>query len=169
MALVLVVDLPTWLVGMAGVCTLAVFVWQGEPRAVRCESRTTPVSEEDAWCIVSDGASLPVAEAVSAAGEVLSTDVIETDELAAGIWAPGDVAEAAPVAAPDQYFYTRWGHRMHMHPTCAGLRSAREILKSPTIGIGGRTRCSLCFPVAQLSRSQRSARTPCLKVNAPLS
>ena len=89
MAIVLVIDLPTWLVATAGACALAVLVWQGRAQAARRDSEGAPDAVDegapdavDEWYVVAEGAPDAVDEAAPVVGEGM----------------PEDVAEAAPVA-----------------------------------------------------------------------
>ena len=91
MAIVLVIDLPTWLVATAGACALAVLVWQGRAQAARRDSEGAPDAIDegapdavDEWYVVAEGAPDAVDEAAPVVGE----------------GTPDNVAEAAPVAAP---------------------------------------------------------------------
>ena len=141
MAIVLVIDLPTWLVATAGACALAVLVWQGRAQAARRDSEGAP----DA---VDEGAPDAVDEAAPVVGEG-APEVAP----AVGEGTPENVAEAAPVAAPAPvadttpalYYYTPSGLRVHTTHTCWGLRNAKAIFVSPTCELRGRTRCNVCF------------------------
>ena len=105
---VLVIDLPTWLVATAGACALAVLVWQGRARTTRCNSETAPEQGEDDWYVVAEGPPDAVDEAAPVVSEGAPEDVAE-DAPVAGEWAPEDATEAAPAPVPDttpaQYYY----------------------------------------------------------------
>ena len=155
MAIVLVIDLPTWLVATAGACALAVLVWQGRAQAARRDSEGAPDAVDegapdavDEWYVVAEGAPDAVDEAAPVVGEG-APEVAP----AVGEGTPENVAEAAPVAAPApvaettpaQYYYTQYGRRVHTMRTCWGLRSAKAIFVSPTHELSGKTRCNICF------------------------
>ena len=142
MAIVLVIDFPTWLVATAGACALAVLVWQGRAQTARRDS-------EDAPDAVDEGAPDAVDEAAPVVGEG-APEVAP----AVGEGTPENVAEAAPVAAPAPvadttpaalYYYTPNGLRVHTKHTCFGLRNAKAIFVSPTCELRGKTRCNVCF------------------------
>ena len=155
MAIVLVIDLPTWLVATAGACALAVLVWQGRAQAARRDSEGAPDAVDegapdavDEWYVVAEGAPDAVDEAAPVVGE-------GAPEVApvVGEGTPENVAEAAPVAAPAPvpdttpalYYYTENGRRVHTTCACWGLRSAKAIFVSPTHELSGKTRCNDCF------------------------
>ena len=156
MAIVLVIDLPTWLVATAGACALAVLVWQGRAQAARRDSEGAPDAIDegapdavDEWYVVAEGAPDAVDEAAPVVGEG-APEVAP----AVGEGTPENVAEAAPVAAPAPvadttpaalYYYTPNGLRVHTTHTCWGLRNAKAIFVSPTCELRGRTRCNVCF------------------------
>ena len=152
MAIVLVIDLPTWLVATAGACALAVLVWQGRAQAARRDCENAPEHGDDEWYVVAEGAPDADDEAAPVVGEVMPKDVAEEAPVI-GEGMPEDVAEAAPVAAPApvaettpaQYYYTQYGRRVHTMRTCWGLRSAKAIFVSPTHELSGKTRCNICF------------------------
>ena len=151
MAIVLVIDLPTWLVATAGACALAVLVWQGRAQAARRD----PVGAPDA---VDEGAPDAVDEAAPVATPVAGApvaggarpDLVELAQMqSVGVgampvaWHP----PAAPVAdtTPALYYYTPNGLRVHTTHTCWGLRNAKAIFVSPTCELRGKTRCNVCF------------------------
>ena len=155
MAIVVVIDLPTWLVAKAGACALAVLVWQGRAQTARRDSEGAPDAVDegapdavDEWYVVAEGAPDAVDEAAPVVGEG-APEVAP----AVGEGTPENVAEAAPVAAPApvaetapaSYYYTQYGCRVHTRRTCRGLRSAMAIFVSPTHELSGRTRCNVCF------------------------
>ena len=152
MAIVVVIDLPTWLVATAGACALAVLVWQGRAQAARRDSEYAPEHGDDEWYIVAEGVPDAVHDAAPVVGNGMPEDVAEAAPVI-GEWAPENVAEAAPVAAPApvaettpaQYYYTQYGRRVHTRRTCWGLRSAKAIFVSPTHELSGQTRCNICF------------------------
>ena len=144
MAIVLVIDLPTWLVATAGACALAVLVWQGRAQAARRDSEGAPDAVDegapdtvDERYVVAEGAPDAVDEAAPAVGEGTPENVAEA----------GPVAAPAPVAdtTPALYYYTPNGLRVHTKHTCWGLRNAKAIFVSPTCELRGRTRCNVCF------------------------
>ena len=144
MAIVVVIDLPTWLVATAGACALAVLVWQGRAQAARRDSEGAPDAVDegapdavDEWYVVAEGAPDAVDEAAPAVGEGTPENVAE----AAPVAAPAPVAETTPA----QYYYTQNGRRVHTMRTCWGLRSAKAIFVSPTHELSGKTRCNICF------------------------
>ena len=165
MAIVLVIDLPTWLVATAGACALAVLVWQGRAQAARRDSEGAPDAVDegapdavDEWYVVAEGApdavdeaapvATPVAGAPVAGGE--RPDLVELAQMqSVGVgampvaWHP----PAAPVAdtTPALYYYTPNGLRVHTTHTCWGLRNAKAIFVSPTCELRGKTRCNVCF------------------------
>ena len=55
MAIILVIDLPTWLVATAGVCVHAVLVWQGQTQTARRDSDAAPEYEDDKWRAAGEG------------------------------------------------------------------------------------------------------------------
>ena len=131
MAIVLVIDLPTWLVATAGACALAVLVWQGRAQAARRDSEGAPDAVDegapdavDEWYVVAEGAPDAVDEAAPVVGEG-APEVAP----AVGEGAPENVSEAAPVAAlapvadttPALYYYTPSGLRLHTTHACRGL------------------------------------------------
>ena len=102
MAIVLVIDFPTWLVATACACALAVLVWQGRTQAARRDSKDAPDAVDegapdavDEWYVVAEGAPDAVDEAAPVVGEG-APEVAP----AVGEGTPENVAEAAPVAAP---------------------------------------------------------------------
>ena len=139
---VLVIDLPTWLVATAGACALAVLVWQGRARTTRCNSETAPEQGEDDWYVVAEGPPDAVDEAAPVVSEGAPEDVAEVAPVV-GEWAPENAAAAAP--APVQFFYTPNGRRVHTRCTCWGLRNAKAIVVSPTHELSGKTKCHVCF------------------------
>ena len=165
MAIVLVIDLPTWLVATAGACALAVLVWQGRAQAARRDSEGAPDAVDegapdavDEWYVVAEGApdavdeaapvTTPVAGAPPAVGA--RPDLVELAQMqSVGVgampvaWHP----PAAPVAdtTPALYYYTPNGLRVHTTHTCWGLRNAKAIFVSPTCELRGKTRCNVCF------------------------
>ena len=158
MAIVLVIDLPTWLVATAGACALAVLVWQGRAQAARRDSENAPEHGDDEWYVVAEGAPDAVDEAAPVATPVAGAPAAggarpELVELAqmqfVGVgampvaWHP----PAAPVAdtTPALYYYTPNGLRVHTTHTCWGLRNAKAIFVSPTCELRGKTRCNVCF------------------------
>ena len=145
---VLVIDLPTWLVATAGACALAVLVWQGRARTTRCNSETAPEQGEDDWYVVAEGPPDAVDEAAPVVSEGAPEDVAEVAPVV-GEWAPENAAEAAPAPVPDttpaQYYYTPNGRRVHTRCTCWGLRNAKAIVVSPTHELSGKTKCHVCF------------------------
>ena len=143
MAIVLVIDLPTWLVATAGACALAVLVWQGRARTARCNSETAPEQGEDDWYVVAEGPPDAVDEAAPVVSEGAPEDVADVAPVV-GEWAPENAAAAAP--APVQFFYTPNGRRVHTRCTCWGLRNAKAIVVSPTHELSGKTKCHVCFP-----------------------
>ena len=155
MAIVLVIDLPTWLVATAGACALAVLVWQGRAQAARRDSEGAPDAVDegapdavDEWYVVAEGAPDAADEAAPVVGEG-APEVAP----AVGEGTPENVAEAAPVAAPAPvadttpalYYYNPNGLRVHTKHTCWGLRNAKAIFVSPTCELRGKTRCNVCF------------------------
>ena len=145
---VLVIDLPTWLVATAGACALAVLVWQGRARTARRNSETAPEQGEDDWYVVAEGPPDAVDEAAPVVSEGAPEDVAEVAPVV-GEWAPENAAEAAPAPVPDttpaQYYYTPNGRRVHTRCTCWGLRNAKAIVVSPTHELSGKTKCHVCF------------------------
>ena len=145
---VLVIDLPTWLVATAGACALAVLVWQGRARTTRCNSETAPEQGEDDWYVVAEGPPDAVDEAAPVVSEGAPEDVANVAPVV-GEWAPENAAEAAPAPVPDttpaQYYYTPNGRRVHTRCTCWGLRNAKAIVVSPTHELSGKTKCHVCF------------------------
>ena len=145
---VLVIDLPTWLVATAGACALAVLVWQGRARTTRCNSETAPEQGEDEWYVVAEGPPDAVDEAAPVVSEGAPEDVANVAPVV-GEWAPENAAEAAPAPVPDttpaQYYYTPNGRRVHTRCTCWGLRNAKAIVVSPTHELSGKTKCHVCF------------------------
>ena len=139
---VLVIDLPTWLVATAGACALAVLVWQGRARTTRCNSETAPEQGEDEWYVVAEGPPDAVDEAAPVVSEGTPEDVADVAPVV-GEWAPENAAAAAP--APVQFFYTPNGRRVHTRCTCWGLRNAKAIVVSPTHELSGKTKCHVCF------------------------
>ena len=139
---VLVIDLPTWLVATAGACALAVLVWQGRARTTRCNSETAPEQGEDDWYVVAEGPPDAVDEAAPVVSEGAPEDVANVAPVV-GEWAPENAAAAAP--APVQFFYTPNGRRVHTRCTCWGLRNAKAIVVSPTHELSGKTKCHVCF------------------------
>ena len=139
---VLVIDLPTWLVATAGACALAVLVWQGRARTTRCNSETAPEQGEDEWYVVAEGPPDAVDEAAPVVSEGTPEDVADVAPVVGG-WAPENAAAAAP--APVQFFYTPNGRRVHTRCTCWGLRNAKAIVVSPTHELSGKTKCHVCF------------------------
>lgn len=139
---VLVIDLPTWLVATAGACALAVLVWQGRARTARCNSETAPEQGEDDWYVVAEGPPDAVDEAAPVVSEGAPEDVADVAPVV-GEWAPENAAAAAP--APVQFFYTPNGRRVHTRCTCWGLRNAKAIVVSPTHELSGKTKCHVCF------------------------
>ena len=131
MAIVLVIDLPTWLVATAGACALAVLVWQGRARTARRNSETAPEQREDDWYVVAEGPPDAVDEAAPVVSEGAPDDVADVAPVV-GEWAPENAAEAAPAPVPDttpaQYYYTPNGRRVHTRCTCRGLRNAKAIV-----------------------------------------
>ena len=148
MAIVLVIDLPTWLVATAGACALAVLVWQGRARTTRCNSETAPEQGEDDWYVVAEGPPDAVDEAAPVVSEGAPEDVADVAPVV-GEWAPENAAEAAPAPVADTtpalYYYTPNGLRVHTTHTCWGLRNAKAIFVSPTCELRGKTRCNVCF------------------------
>ena len=145
---VLVIDLPTWLVATAGACALAVLVWQGRARTARRNSETAPEQGEDEWYVVAEGPPDAVDEAAPVVSEGAPEDVADVAPVV-GEWAPENAAEAAPAPVPDttpaQYYYTPNGRRAHTRCTCWGLRNAKAIVVSPTHELSGKTKCHVCF------------------------
>ena len=145
---VLVIDLPTWLVATAGACALAVLVWQGRARTTRCNSETAPEQGEDDWYVVAEGPPDAVDEAAPVVSEGAPEDVANVAPVV-GEWAPENAAAAAPAPVPDttpaQYYYTPNGRRVHTRCTCWGLRNAKAIVVSPTHELSGKTKCHVCF------------------------
>ena len=145
---VLVIDLPTWLVATAGACALAVLVWQGRARTTRCNSETAPEQGEDDWYVVAEGPPDAVDEAAPVVSEGAPEDVADVAPVV-GEWAPENAAAAAPAPVPDttpaQYYYTPNGRRVHTRCTCWGLRNAKAIVVSPTHELSGKTKCHVCF------------------------
>ena len=165
MAIVLVIDLPTWLVATAGACALAVLVWQGRAQAARRDSVGAPDAVDegapdavDEWYVVAEGAPDAVDEAAPVATPVAGApaaggarpDLVELAQMqSVGVgampvaWHP----PAAPVAdtTPALYYYTPNGLRVHTKHTCWGLRNAKAIFVSPTCELRGKTRCNVCF------------------------
>ena len=139
---VLVIDLPTWLVATAGACALAVLVWQGRARTTRCNSETAPEQGEDDWYVVAEGPPDAVDEAAPVVSEGAPEDVADVAPVV-GEWTPENAAAAAP--APVQFFYTPNGRRVHTRCTCWGLRNAKAIVVSPTHELSGKTKCHVCF------------------------
>ena len=139
---VLVIDLPTWLVATAGACALAVLVWQGRARTARCNSETAPEQGEDDWYVVAEGPPDAVDEAAPVVSEGAPEDVADVAPVV-GEWAPENAAAAAP--APVQFFYAPNGRRVHTRCTCWGLRNAKAIVVSPTHELSGKTKCHVCF------------------------
>ena len=145
---VLVIDLPTWLVATAGACALAVLVWQGRAQTARRNSETAPEQGEDDWYVVAEGPPDAVDEAAPVVSEGAPDDVADVAPVV-GEWAPENAAEAAPAPVPDttpaQYYYTPNGRRVHTRCTCWGLRNAKAIVVSPTHELSGKTKCHVCF------------------------
>ena len=173
MAIVFVIDLPTWLVATAGACALAVLVWQGRAQAARRDSEGAPDAVDegapdavDEWYVVAEGAPDAVDEAAPVVGEGAPEvapavgegtpengarpDLVELAQMqSVGVgampvaWHP----PAAPVAdtTPALYYYTPNGLRVHTTHTCWGLRNAKAIFVSPTCELRGKTRCNVCF------------------------
>ena len=145
---VLVIDLPTWLVATAGACALAVLVWQGRARTARRNSETAPEQGEDEWHVVAEGPPDAVDEAAPVVSEGAPEDVADVAPVV-GEWAPENGAAAAPAPVPDttpaQYYYTPNGRRVHTRCTCWGLRNAKAIVVSPTHELSGKTKCHVCF------------------------
>ena len=145
---VLVIDLPTWLVATAGACALAVLVWQGRAQTARRNSETAPEQGEDDWYVVAEGPPDAVDEAAPVVSEGAPEDVANVAPVV-GEWAPENAAEAAPAPVPDttpaQYYYTPNGRRVHTRCTCWGLRNAKAIVVSPTHELSGKTKCHVCF------------------------
>ena len=139
---VLVIDLPTWLVATAGACALVVLVWQGRARTARRNSETAPEQGEDDWYVVAEGPPDAVDEAAPVVSEGAPEDVDDVAPVV-GEWAPENAAAAAP--APVQFFYTPNGRRVHTRCTCWGLRNAKAIVVSPTHELSGKTKCHVCF------------------------
>ena len=139
---VLVIDLPTWLVATACACALAVLVWQGRARTARRNSETAPEQGEDEWYVVAEGPPDAVDEAAPVVSEGAPEDVADVAPVV-GEWAPENAAAAAP--APVQFFYTPNGRRVHTRCTCWGLRNAKAIVVSPTHELSGKTKCHVCF------------------------
>ena len=139
---VLVIDLPTWLVATAGACALAVLVWQGRAQTARRNSETAPEQGEDDWYVVAEGPPDAVDEAAPVVSEGAPEDVADVAPVV-GEWAPENAAAAAP--APVQFFYTPNGRRVHTRCTCWGLRNAKAIVVSPTHELSGKTKCHVCF------------------------
>ena len=144
MAIVLVIDLPTWLVATAGARALAVLVWQGRAQAARRDSEGAPDAIDegapdavDEWYVVAEGAPDAVDEAAPVVGEGTPDNVAE----AAPVAAPAPVADTTPAL----YYYTPNGLRVHTTHTCWGLRNAKAIFVSPTCELRGKTRCNVCF------------------------
>ena len=139
---VLVIDLPTWLVATAGACALAVLVWQGRARTTRCNSETAPEQGEDDWYVVAEGPPDAVDEAAPVVSEGTPEDVADVAPVL-------NAAAAAPAPVPDttpaQYYYTPNGRRVHTRCTCWGLRNAKAIVVSPTHELSGKTKCHVCF------------------------
>ena len=106
---VLVIDLPTWLVATAGACALAVLVWQGRARTTRCNSETAPEQGEDDWYVVAEGPPDAVDEAAPVVSEGAPEDVADVAPVV-GEWAPENAAAPAPAPIPDttpaQYYHT---------------------------------------------------------------
>ena len=152
MAIILVIDLPTWLVATAGVCVLALLVWQGQTQTARRDSVAAGEDEDDKWHVVGEMAPDNIGEAASHVGEGMPADVAEVAAVI-GDGAPESVAEVAPVASPAlltsttpaQYFFSPFGERVHTRRTCRGLRNATAIFVSHTHELSGRTRCNVCF------------------------
>ena len=155
MAIVLVIDLPTWLVATAGACALAVLVWQGRAQAARRDSEGAPDAIDevapdavDEWYVVAEGAPDAVDEAAPVVSEGAPDDVADVAPVV-GEWAPENAAAAAPAPVPDttpaQYYYTPNGRRVHTRCTCWGLRNAEAIVVSPTHELSGKTKCHVCF------------------------
>ena len=145
---VLVIDLPTWLVATACACALAVLVWQGRARTARRNSEAAPEQGEDEWYVVAEGPPDAVDEAAPVVSEGAPEDVAEVAPVV-GEWAPENAAEAAPApvadTTPAQYYYTPNGRRVHTRCTCWGLRNAKAIVVSPTHELSGKTKCHVCF------------------------
>ena len=144
MAIVVVIDLPTWLVATAGACALAVLVWQGRAQAARRDSEGAPDAVDegapdavDEWYVVAEGAPDAVDEAAPAVGE----GTPETVAAVAPVAAPAPVADTTPAL----YYYTPNGLRVHTTHTCWGLRNAKAIFVSPTCELRGKTKCNVCF------------------------
>ena len=139
---VLVIDLPTWLVATAGACALAVLVWQGRARTTRFNSETAPEQGEDDWYVVAEGPPDAVDEAAPVVSEGAPEDVADVAPVL-------NAAAAAPAPVPDttpaQYYYTPNGRRVHTRCTCWGLRNAKAIVVSPTHELSGKTKCHVCF------------------------
>ena len=151
MAIVVVIDLPTWLVATAGACALAVLVWQGRAQTARRDSEDAPDAVDegapdavDEWYVVAEGAPDAVDEAAPVVGEVVPKDrAVEAPVIGEGV--PEDVAEAAPVAAPAPvaettpalYYYTQNGLRVHRTRACRGLPNAKAIFVSPACAFSG--------------------------------
>ena len=165
MAIVLVIDLPTWLVATAGACALAVLVWQGRAQAARRDSEGAPDAVDegapdavDEWYVVAEGAPDAVDEAAPVATPVAGApaaggarpDLVELAQMqSVGVGAMPVACHppAAPVAdtTPALYYYTPNGLRVHTTHTCWGLRNAKAIFVSPTCELRGKTRCNVCF------------------------
>ena len=157
MAIVLVIDLPTWLVATAGACALAVLVWQGRAQAARRDSEGAPDAVDegapdavDEWYVVAEGAPDAVDEWYVVAAGGAQPDLVELAQMqSVGVgampvaWHP----PAAPVAdtTPALYYHTPNGLRVHTTHTCWGLRNARAIFVSPTCELRGKTKCNVCF------------------------
>ena len=139
---VLVIDLPTWLVATAGAGALAVRVWQGRARTARRNSETAPEQGEDEWYVVAEGPPDAVDEAAPVVSEGAPEDVADVAPVL-------NAAAAAPAPVPDttpaQYYYTPNGRRVHTRCTCWGLRNAKAIVVSPTHELSGKTKCHVCF------------------------
>ena len=124
MAIVLVIDLPTWLVATAGAAALAVLVWQGRAQAARRDPEAAPDHGDDEWYVVAEGAPDNVDKAAPVVGEGAPEDVAKAAPVI-GEWAPENAAEATAVAAPApvaettsaQYYNTPHGRRAHTMST----------------------------------------------------
>ena len=151
MAVLFVIDLPTWLVATAGVCVLALLVWQGQTQTARRDSVAAGEDEDDKWHVVGEMAPDNIGEAASHVGEGMPADVAEVAAVI-GDGAPESVTEVAPVASPAlltsttpaQYLFSPFGERVHTRRTCRGLRNATAIFVSHTHELSGRTRCNVC-------------------------
>ena len=55
MAIIRVIDVPTWLAATAGVCVFVLLVWHGQTQTARRDSVAAPEDEDGKWHVVGEG------------------------------------------------------------------------------------------------------------------